>query len=40
MFEGLELYIEILELRQVGLTEKDIEGYLSYFYDITCEDIH
>jgi hypothetical protein len=31
MFGTLELYSDILELRILGLTEEEIEGYLDFF---------
>ena len=39
MFKALELYVELLELRKLGLTEDDISGYLTFFYEVCCEDI-
>lgn len=32
MFENIELYLDIIELRNLGLTDEDIEGYISFFY--------
>ena len=31
MFRTLELYTELIELRQLGLTEMEIEGYFDFF---------
>jgi hypothetical protein len=31
MFGMLEIYADILDLRKLGLTEEEIEGYLEFF---------
>jgi hypothetical protein len=31
MFRVLELYTELIELRRLGLTEEEVEGYFDFF---------
>lgn len=33
MFEYITLYLDISELRTLGLTEEDIDGFISFFYN-------
>ena len=33
MFKDLDLWADIQELRTLGLTEEEIEGYLTFFED-------
>ena len=38
-FDLMELRAEIDELRDYGLTEEDIEGYLDFFYESLCIEL-
>lgn len=33
MFKNSELFFDILELRQLGLSEEEIEGFILFFWN-------